>query len=196
MKVFNLRVDKETGKYVNTLLATPRFTRADLLAVTQPRIDSSQLKNWQRRGILNLDYHAAFATAEELEKIVADLKANAWRRYTGSNMLQCMILCVISHSALPFSLAPQIFELALQRVLAELMEAATGENVILVIGKPNGRYEVVLCSPSERPDDGEWHTCIEIDRIIGRFLIAAAPRGVGRMTVAMDKDVELRSPRK
>lgn len=179
MTVFNFLIDRATINQVREILSFPRYTRAELLSFTEPRIDSSQLTNWLRRDLLDLKRQFALGDADDFRAQAAAMEANeklgSRRRYTGGDVLKCMVLNVISQCGIPFSLAEPIIGIVLERAVAVLLKQPKDELVIRVTADRTGNYQAQQVKATDRNGGGEWHVIIELDRIVARFLRASVP---------------------
>ena len=179
MTIFNFLLDRASRRQINEILAVPRYTRAEMLSFTEPRIDSSQLTNWLRRGFLDLKWQMTVGTPAELLALAGRLEKNeklgTRRRYTGGDILKCMVLNVIGQSGAPFALASRILEIVLKRAGSVLMKAPADEFVIRISIDPRGDYHAEAVNATDRNGEGEWRLIIEMDRIIARFLKASVP---------------------
>ena len=178
---------------INEILAVPRFTRAELLSYTRPRIDSGQLTNWLRRGDLDLDRQAACGTADDFRAVADALKANegqqsSRRRYTGGDVLKVMALQAIGQCGLPYSLSGEIIDLVLESAQNMLLHGPSARDrarlVIAVSTDARGHHRVRVTTPemavssfaAAGTDDAAPHQLGDLAQLKPKDLVAAALR--------------------
>ena len=141
-----------TEAAANYPIFEPRFTRAQLIDFTEPRIDTGKFNNWARRGFL--------------DPATKWTKSNVHKRYGGGHAIALMILQVLSQTGLPFRLADQIVEIALRFTIGKLSGQAGGALLVITAGD---NIEVTGAKEFERPD-AAWFTVIDLGTIVTRFM--------------------------
>jgi hypothetical protein len=184
MAIFNFLLNRTSRRQIQETLAFPRYTRAEVLAFTQPRINSDLFMNWQRRGFLNLQHQAALGTADDLRELTKRWEANqnlgTRQRYTGGDVLKSMVLNAIGRSGVSFSLAQKIIDIVLRRAVDVLIRPPADHIVICITIDLGENYEVVPIAAADcRKVNCEWHTVIDMDRLIARFLKSAISPSLG-----------------
>ena len=138
------------------LLKHPQFTQAQILSLTEPRLDSGLLQNWVNRGSLELNFQQQGRT----------------RYYTGSSVIAICAAQALRAVDVPLNVVNMIIHHLSGRAIAIL---GAGEKVIsqkeaLAIIPEGDSYSIQTVIKGKCPRSGDAYVILESDALIIRVL--------------------------
>jgi hypothetical protein len=166
---------EDDGPALN-LLSLPRFTRAELLTFTTPRLASQLVETWYARGFIEWETQAAFAHADQLRMVGDRLEANERlprrrRLYTGGDVIKVCLAQAASQAGVPMALVPELVPLALRRAVDVIVGRDRRPAAIAVVPDGVGGHAIRRGLITDLAElDTTWRTIIDVDAIIARYV--------------------------
>ena len=138
------------------LLKHPQFTQAQILSLTEPRLDSGVLQNWVNRGSLELNFEQQGRT----------------RYYTGSSVISICAAQALRSVDVPLDVVNMIITHLSTRAHAILGagKMATSQEEALAIIPDGDSYSIQKVSKGKCPRSGDAYVILESDALITRVL--------------------------
>ena len=138
------------------LLNVPQFTQAQILSLTEPRLDSGLLQNWVNRGALELNFEQEGRT----------------RYYTGESVIAICAAQALRSVDVPLELVNVISKNLSTRafVILGAGERATTWKEALAIIPDEGSYSIQQVIKGKCPRSADAYVILESDVLIIRVL--------------------------
>ena len=138
------------------LLNDPQFTQAQILSLTEPRLDSGLLQNWVNRGSLELNFEQQGRT----------------RYYTGASVIAICAAQALRLVDVPLEVVNSIYNILSSRavVLLSAGEQARSQKAALAIIPDKDGYSIQEVSKGKCPRSADAYVILESDEIIIRVL--------------------------